>query len=426
MTHTSTPTQNERRAGPMSFFALAVLVVSIGAMTYVLERRDMVLHDLALSAPPPVEQSIVVFNEQRDAGFAREVRIRAQVDFTRKVTLGVGGLLGTPEFTLLPLYPESASGETPPQALGVLMLDGPLSSMTEARLNHLMSDIRDVGAFGPILALHGTAGGVPALNPIVPRLLANADRQIASQALYMRPFELGREVAFAPKPVGASLILSGGIAAVFAVIGTLLMAFRSNRRPVAAQPVAAGVHMDIAPYEPEMVTGESGRATLDKLFAPGQMPHMASDEIYRPGYDESLAAFEEVDPVAQDDHDDYRSNVEALFGPEEHLPQHAASAHPQDAHDLDVAAYDRADDALIGMTGEARVLDLKLSATTRAYGETAPIDEAATETGKKPKLRLRFGALKLGPSIRKEFKVSRRAAAKLEADPFVRRLAKMA
>ncbi|MEO0829325.1 MAG: hypothetical protein AAFY03_02575, partial [Pseudomonadota bacterium] len=425
------PADTHRRAGPLSFFALAVLVASLGAISYVIETRTSALHELALSAPPPVQQSITSFDEARDAGFAREVSIRAQVDFTSKVELGLNGILGTPQYTLLSLLAEDASGTAPSQRPGVLILDGPIASFDEARLDRLMANIVDMGTFGPILELQGKAGGVAPLNPLFRYMLGNEGQTLSDPALFLRPFEAGREAAFAPRPVGASLILAGGIAAVFAVIGALLMAFRSNHRPVAVQvaPVAVtGDHYEIAPYDPEMVTGEDGRGVLEQLLAQSRpLGQAATTEIYSPGgQQETMAAYVEDEDDLLDDDYDYRSEIEDLFGDSkeaQHL--YAALDVPKEAQPSREVQPAR---EAAPVRSEQPVRDLELTATTHAYGDDPSVTDEMIEeqlTGEAPKKAPRFGGLKLGTSVRKDVKLSRREEAKLKSDPFAQRLAKM-
>ena len=399
------------RFGPLIWFAMALAVIGIGVFGYLQDVKDATARKAALDTAPPAIVPVETFDLATSTGIANEARIIAQVDFTQKGQIGIKEIPGAPYAYMLPLLPADAKADGPkPDALGVLLYKGNVAEFEATYLDGLLDQITGMGAYGPIVELNGIASAKGAYNIFIVDAFARANATLAPGAFTFEPFTQPRAQALVPVQPGANLILAGGVAILFGVGGMLSFAFSHGkpRRAHAAAVTAAqptGNHSEIGAYAPMLADG-----TAAKSLAPGVLTPSASAAgsdalgtgVYSPQNDEldAFSAFEENDgldaeTVEDDDFLEEFMAEEAISVP---TPEHNATR-PHVSHAL--------------MSNDQYANDPEL----------APVNDRVQP---RPKQTGIFASWHAGASIREEIKLSKRDNKKLDADPFMQRLSRLA
>lgn len=409
--------RNSIRFGPLIWLAMALAVIGIGIFGYLQDVKDANARKAALETTPPEIVPIESFDLTANTGIANEARITAQVDFTQKGQIGIKGVPGAPYAYMLPLLPvETAPGAPKPDALGVLLYKGNVAEFEATYLDGLLDRITGMGSYGPIVELNGIAGTQGAYNIFVVDAFARANATIAPGAFTLEPFTQLRAQALVPVQPGANLILAGGVAILLGVGGMLSFAFGHGkpRRPNATAVAAAqttGNHLEIGAYAPMLADG-----TVAKTLAPGILTPSASASVavsdalgkgvYRPQSEDldAFSSFEEDDIEEESPYAAVLEDDDFLEGFMAEKPHTVPNFEPAVQKTQFSTAW-RSNDA---------------------YSDDPEIAPVNDRVQSRPKQTGIFASWHAGASIRDDIKLSKRDNKKLDADPFMQRLSRLA
>jgi hypothetical protein len=208
---------------PILLILLAPVGLIFTAVLYFAGEDDEQARALARARPAPAAVAIETFDARRDRGPSGEVVVVGQVDTAMRVSSSRskdGNV--TDRHVIMPIYPVSARSIAEP-ARGVLVQQGRLRADQLDRFK-----IGD-GPIGPVLRLNG-------------QLLADHEAKrgleagfggqvlITRSALYIDPYEEGRDAALAPNTSGRdAAIFMGTISLLIGLLGAFLQWRRVKR-----------------------------------------------------------------------------------------------------------------------------------------------------------------------------------------------------
>ena len=283
---------------------LAWIVVLLGLGTYALtgfallrELGETDARNAALASGQPAPVAIEAFDPESHLHPQDEVHLRAQIDVAMQYDLVAPSPEGDRLAVMIPLYPASAEDTTAP-AEGVMLYDqGPGGeTIGQTEIDTLLAQIDGEGGVGPMISLGGQLMGATRYDALVADSFAQAGRAMAADFLVVAPFRTTRAAALGTGPDLEPVLKLGFIAAVFTLIGMILIAFARNRMrkhlaaeqapeaapdpeaeglfegaPRGAEPEIADTGLVvIGSYAPEMADGSTGGAVMREVLALGR------------------------------------------------------------------------------------------------------------------------------------------------------------
>ncbi|WP_172961078.1 hypothetical protein [Oceaniglobus roseus] len=253
---------------PRLFYIVAGLALLFALVAVYFEAQNAASRRIALRNGPPPSVLIEDFRPETDLSEIGEVSVTAQVDaaLPMLVSYAAGRVrMRAVAFPLLAVGAESDIAGTPPTVLGYAYWPMPVRPVEVLDPTQVLPPYDEVGPFGPILTLNGTAGWSGAMNAEVETFLADTGRPLSGPALAVAPFMNGRVAALealdGPPRTQRVLLLLG---ALFVALGVVRSWYRGRQARIEADEAAAA-QSHPRPGRPVEPKTDKGRRSLAPL-----------------------------------------------------------------------------------------------------------------------------------------------------------------